>query len=37
MAPRNPKILYNRGFETGACRSLDRGGTWTRIRGFNFK
>ncbi len=35
--PRNPKVIYNCGFETGAYRSLDRGATWTRIRGFNFK
>jgi photosystem II stability/assembly factor-like uncharacterized protein len=35
--PRNPQIVYNCGFETGAYRSLDRGATWTRIRGFNFK
>jgi len=35
--PRNPNVLYNCGFETGAYRSLDRGATWTRIRGFNFK
>jgi photosystem II stability/assembly factor-like uncharacterized protein len=34
---KNPKILYNCGFETGAYRSVDRGATWTRIRGFNFK
>jgi photosystem II stability/assembly factor-like uncharacterized protein len=35
--PRNPDILYNCGFEVGAWRSADRGATWTRIRGFNFK
>jgi photosystem II stability/assembly factor-like uncharacterized protein len=35
--PRSPNVLYNCGFETGAYRSLDRGATWTRIRGFNFK
>ena len=35
--PRNPNILYNCGFEVGAWRSIDRGGTWSRIRGFNFK
>jgi photosystem II stability/assembly factor-like uncharacterized protein len=35
--PRDPNILYNCGFESGAWRSTDRGGTWTRIRGFNFK
>jgi hypothetical protein len=35
--PRKPDIIYNCGFETGAWRSLDRGATWTRVRGFNFK
>jgi photosystem II stability/assembly factor-like uncharacterized protein len=35
--PRNPDTLYNSGFESGAYRSLDRGATWSRIRGFNFK
>jgi photosystem II stability/assembly factor-like uncharacterized protein len=35
--PRNPDVIYNAGFETGAYRSLDRGATWTRLRGFNFK
>ena len=35
--PRNPNIVYNSGFETGAYRSADRGATWKRIRGFNFK
>lgn len=35
--PKNPNILYNCGFEVGAYRSTDRGKTWTRIRGFNFK
>ena len=35
--PRNPDIVYNCGFEVGAWRSTDRGKTWARIRGFNFK
>jgi len=35
--PRDPNILYNCGFEVGAWRSTDRGATWARIRGFNFK
>jgi photosystem II stability/assembly factor-like uncharacterized protein len=35
--PRNPKILYAAGFESSAWRSADRGMTWSRIRGFNFK
>jgi len=34
---RHPNIVYNCGFETGAWRSTDRGATWARIRGFNFK
>jgi hypothetical protein len=34
---KNPRVLYNAGFESGAYRSEDRGATWTRIRGFNFK
>jgi hypothetical protein len=35
--PRNPRILYACGFESSAWRSSDRGETWKRIRGFNFK
>lgn len=35
--PRHPRILYACGFESSAWRSGDRGETWTRIRGFNFK
>jgi len=35
--PRNPKTLYACGFENGAYRSTDRGETWTRLKGFNFK
>ena len=35
--PKNPSVVYNAGFESGAYRSLDRGATWKRIRGFNFK
>ena len=35
--PRDPKVLYACGFESSAWRSLDRGETWKRIRGFNFK
>jgi photosystem II stability/assembly factor-like uncharacterized protein len=34
---RDPKILYASGFEASAWRSADRGETWTRLRGFNFK
>ena len=35
--PRDPKVLYASGFDQSAFRSTDRGETWTRIRGFNFK
>jgi photosystem II stability/assembly factor-like uncharacterized protein len=33
----NPDIVYAAGFESSAWRSADRGVTWTRIPGFNFK
>jgi hypothetical protein len=35
--PRNADVLYVSGFESSAWRSADRGATWTRIPGFNFK
>jgi hypothetical protein len=35
--PRDPSLLYACGFDRGVWRSVDRGETWTRIRGFNFK
>jgi len=35
--PRNPDVMYACGFDQGAYRSVDRGETWQRIRGFNFK
>jgi photosystem II stability/assembly factor-like uncharacterized protein len=35
--PRTPGLLYAAGFESSAWRSSDRGATWNRIRGFNFK
>jgi hypothetical protein len=35
--PRNPSLLYACGFDRGVWRSVDRGETWTRLRGFNFK
>jgi len=35
--PRNPKVVYACGFESSAWRSDDRGETWQRIRGYNFK
>jgi hypothetical protein len=35
--PRDPSRLYACGFESSAWRSADRGETWERIRGYNFK
>ncbi len=35
--PRDPTHLYACGFDQAAFRSTDRGSTWQRIRGFNFK
>jgi hypothetical protein len=35
--PKDSNVLYNAGFESGAWRSADRGVTWKRVRGFNFK
>ncbi|MGO8788123.1 MAG: WD40/YVTN/BNR-like repeat-containing protein [Terriglobia bacterium] len=35
--PLDPKVLYACGFESSAWRSTDRGETWKRIRGYNFK
>jgi photosystem II stability/assembly factor-like uncharacterized protein len=35
--PRNPDVLYACGFEHSAYRSADRGETWSRIKGYNFK
>jgi photosystem II stability/assembly factor-like uncharacterized protein len=35
--PRDPRVLYAGGFDQAAFRSADRGETWTRIRGYNFK
>jgi photosystem II stability/assembly factor-like uncharacterized protein len=37
MDPRNPRLLYAAGFEASAWRSSDRGVTWRRIPGFDFK
>lgn len=34
---RDPRLVYACGFEASAWRSIDRGETWRRIRGFNFK
>jgi photosystem II stability/assembly factor-like uncharacterized protein len=35
--PRNAAILFACGFESSAWRSSDRGATWTRLPGYNFK
>jgi photosystem II stability/assembly factor-like uncharacterized protein len=35
--PRDARTLYAAGFESSAWRSTDRGETWKRIRGYNFK
>jgi len=35
--PRDPRVLYACGFDQAAFRSTDRGETWARLRGFNFK
>jgi hypothetical protein len=35
--PRDPNLVYAAGFEASAWRSTDRGLTWRRIPGFNFK
>ena len=35
--PRDPAVMYACGFDQAAFRSADRGQTWARIRGFNFK
>jgi photosystem II stability/assembly factor-like uncharacterized protein len=35
--PHDPNTLYACGFESSAWRSTDRGATWARIRGYNFK
>jgi photosystem II stability/assembly factor-like uncharacterized protein len=35
--PRDPKTVYACGFESSVWRSTDRGKTWKRIQGYNFK
>jgi photosystem II stability/assembly factor-like uncharacterized protein len=35
--PRDPRVLYACGFDQAALRSADRGESWSRLRGFNFK
>jgi photosystem II stability/assembly factor-like uncharacterized protein len=37
LDPRDPSVLYFTGHNQAAWRSLDRGRTWSRLRGFNFK
>ncbi len=35
--PHDPRVHYAAGFEAAAWRSSDRGVTWRRIPGFDFK
>ena len=35
--PRNPDVMYACGFDQAVLRSVDRGETWHRVPGFNFK
>jgi len=35
--PNDPNVLYACGFSSSAWRSADRGATWKRLGGFNFK
>jgi photosystem II stability/assembly factor-like uncharacterized protein len=35
--PADPRVLYLCGFDSGAYRSSDRGKTWARLQGYNFK
>jgi len=35
--PHDPRVLYAAGFESAAWRSADRGLTWNRLPGFDFK
>jgi photosystem II stability/assembly factor-like uncharacterized protein len=37
LDPHDPRVLYAAGFEASAWRSSDRGLTWRRIPGFDFK
>ncbi len=37
LDPRKPGLVYACGFESSAWRSADRGATWSRLRGYNFK
>ena len=35
--PRHQDVMYASGFDQGAFRSIDRGETWQRVAGYNFK
>jgi hypothetical protein len=35
--PRNTDLVYATGYEASAWRSTNRGKTWSRLGGFNFK
>ncbi len=35
--PRQPGLLYAAGFESSVWRSADRGESWARVKGYNFK
>jgi photosystem II stability/assembly factor-like uncharacterized protein len=37
LDPRDPAVMYFTGHDQAAWRSSDRGKTWSRLRGFNFK
>ncbi|HEV2448765.1 MAG TPA: hypothetical protein VGS58_22685, partial [Candidatus Sulfopaludibacter sp.] len=37
LDPRSPGVLYATGFESSVWRSANRGESWTRIGGYNFK
>ena len=37
LDPKNPSELFAAGFESSAWKSIDKGGHWTRIPGYNFK
>jgi hypothetical protein len=35
--PRKPGLLYATGFESSVWKSVNRGETWSRVNGYNFK
>jgi len=37
LDPKNPGVLYAVGFESAVWKSVDRGVSWTRLKGYNFK